>query len=156
MKHEKKIWNLLWNKAEKKKHGKLFSVHWNNSKAFSIINILLANLYYYKKPPKFKTILIWRSSRKMNRNKKLLIINYLWEKPSNFSNSHKKAFHAFSFQLRSKTNSKFFVHVSLCEINCIKFQTRSLVSKSIYFNRDSLCFIYFDVIIRQWLKKSSG
>ena len=38
--------------------------------------------------------------------------------------------------------------VSLCEINCIKIQ------KSVSL-RDSFCFIYFDVIIHQRLKKNS-
>ena len=38
-------------------------------------------------------------------------------------------------------------------MNCIKIQTISVVSKYIYFGRDSLCFIYFGVIIRQQLKK---
>ena len=28
---------MLWNKVEKKKHGKLFSMHWKTLKAFSII-----------------------------------------------------------------------------------------------------------------------
>ena len=46
-----------------------------------------------------------------------------------------------------------FVFVSLREINCIKIQTMSLVSKSVYFSRGYLCYIYFDVIIRQRLKK---
>ena len=74
------------------------------------------------------------------------------EKFSKFSNAQKKVFHAFSFQLCSTANSKFSFNVSLCEINCIQIQTVSLVSKSIYFSRDSLCFIYFDVIIRQRLR----
>ena len=38
----------------------------------------------------------------------------------------------------------------------IKIQAMSLVSKSIYFSRVFLCFICFDVIIRQRLKKSSS
>ena len=58
-----------------------------------------------------------------------------------------------SFQLCSTANSKFSFHVSLCEINCFKIETMCLVSKCIYFNRDSLCSIYFDGIIRQPLKK---
>ena len=40
--------------------------------------------HYNKKRQKFKTILIQRSSRKMNRNKNLLILYYLW-KISTFS-----------------------------------------------------------------------
>ena len=101
----------------------------------------------------FKTILIWRSSRKININKNLVILYYLWKKLSKFFNAQKKVFYALSFQLCSAANSKFSFYVSLCEINCIKIQAMSLVSKSIYFSRDSLCFIYFDVIICQWLKK---
>ena len=85
----------------------------------------------------------------------MLVLYYLWKKFSKFSHLEKKVFYAFSFQLCSTANPKFSF-VSLCEINCIKIQTMSLVSKSIYFSRDSLCFIYFDVIIRQRLKKSSS
>ena len=76
---------------------------------------------------KFKTILIWKSSRKMNKNKNLLISYYLWKKLSEFSNAQKKVFHAFSFQLCSTANSKFSFYVSLCAINCIEIQTISLV-----------------------------
>ena len=37
--------------------------------------------YYYKKEGrKCKTILIWRSCRKMNKNKSLLVLYYLWKK----------------------------------------------------------------------------
>ena len=100
-----------------------------------------------------KTILIWRSSRKININKNLVILYYLWKKLSKFFNAQKKVFYALFFQLCSAANSKFSFYVSLCEINCIKIQAMSLVSKSIYFSRDSLCFIYFDVIICQRLKK---
>ena len=89
----------------------------------------------------------------MNRNKNLLILYYLWKKFSKFSNAQKKVFNAFSFQLCSTANSKFSFNVSLCEINCIKIQTISLVSKTICFSRGSLSFIYFDVIVRQRLKK---
>ena len=64
--------------------------------------------------------------------------------PSFPTNAQRKVFHAFSFQLCSTANSKLSFNVSLCEINCIKLQTISLVSKSIYSGRDSLCFIYFD------------
>ena len=67
-------------------------------------------------------------------NINLLIIYYLWKKLSNCSNAQKTAFHAFSLQLCSTTNSKFSFHVSLCEINSIKIQTVSLASKSIYFS----------------------
>ena len=84
--------------------------------------------YYYNiKRRKFKTILIWRSSKKMNRKKSLLILYYLWKKVSKFSNAQKKVFHAFSFQLCSTANSKFSYLVSLCGIDCIKIQTISLV-----------------------------
>ena len=89
--------------------------------------------------------MIWRSSRKMKINKNLPIFHYLWKKISEFSNEQKKVFNA--------TNSKFSFNVSFCEINCFKIQTISLISKSIYFSRGSLCFNYFDVIIRQRLEK---
>ena len=61
------------------------------------------------------------------------------------SNEQKKSYpcFTFSFQLCSFGNSKFSFIVSLNEINCLKIQTISPVSKSIYFSRDSLCFIYF-------------
>ena len=103
-------------------------------------------------------ILIWRSSTKINRNKNLLILYNSWKKLSKFSIAQKKVLHAsVSFQLCSTANSKFSLYVvSFCEINCIKIQTVSLVSKSIYFSRDyrdSFCFIYFHVNIRQRLKK---
>ena len=39
VKYKKKNQTLLWNKVEKKKQGKLFSVHWRTWKAFSINNI---------------------------------------------------------------------------------------------------------------------
>ena len=58
----------------------------------------------------------------MNRNKNLLILYYLKKKLSNFSNAHKKVFHALSFQLCS---TAFFF--SLCEINDMKIQKMSLV-----------------------------
>ena len=44
-------------------------------------------------------------------------------------------------------------NITLCEINSIKIQTISLVPKFVYFSGDSLCFIYFDIIIHQRLKK---
>ena len=89
----------------------------------------------------------------MNKNKNLLILYYLWKKLSKFSDAQKKVFHAFSFQLCSTANSKFSLRKTLWEINCFKIQTKSLVSKFIYFSRFCLCFIYFEVIIRQRLKK---
>ena len=79
-------------------------------------------------------------------------INY-GKRLSKFSNEQKNIFHAYSFQLCSKANSKFAFNVSLYEINCFKFETLSLVSKSIYFSWDSLCFIDCDVIICQRQKK---
>ena len=109
--------------------------------------------HYNKKHRKFKTILIWTSSRKLNRNKNLLILYYLSFQNSKFSNAQKNVSHAFSYQLCSTASSKFSLYASLCEINCIKIQAMSLVSKSIYFSGDSLCFIYFDVIMHQRLKK---
>ena len=94
---------------------------------------------------------------KINRNKNLLILYNLWKKLSKFSIAQKKILHAFSFQLCSTANSKFSFYVaSLCETNCIKIQAISLVSKSIYFSRDyrdPFGFIYFQVNIRQRLKK---
>ena len=84
---------------------------------------------------------------------KMKTLHYLWNKLSKFSNEQKKVFHAYSFQLCSKANSKFAFNVSLYEINCFKFETLSLVSKSIYFSWNSLSFIYGDFIIRQWPKK---
>ena len=109
---------------------------------------------YNVKCQKFKTILIWRSCRKMNRNKNLLILYYLWKK---LFNAQKKVFHAFSFELYSTANSKFSF-ASLCEINCIKSLNLSLnSSKSVYFSIDLLCFIYFDVlfvIIRKKIQAS--
>ena len=101
----------------------------------------------------FETILIWRSSRKMNRTKSSLILYYLRKKFFKICNAQKNVFHAFCFQLCSSVSSKFSFFVSLCEINCIKIQTTCLVSKCIYFSRDPLLLIYFDVIIRQRLKK---
>ena len=84
--------------------------------------------YYYNiMRRKFKTTLIWRSSRKTNRNKNLLILYYLWKKLSKFSNSLENVFQAFSFQLCFTVNSKFSFYVSLFEINCIKIQAISLV-----------------------------
>ena len=84
--------------------------------------------YHFKKNRrKLKIVLIWRSSRKMNRNKKLLILYYSWQRLSEFSNSYKKSkvFHAFSFQLCSTSNSKFpfyvpFLFIS-AEILCVLF-----------------------------------
>ena len=104
----------------------------------------------------FKTVLIWRSSCRMYRNKNLLILYYLWKKLSKFSNAQKKSLPMlFFFQLRSTANSKFSFCVSLCEINCIKTQIISLVlnPSTFYFIRGSLCFTHFNVIIRQRLKK---
>ena len=49
------------------------------------------------------------------------------ENLSKYSYAPKKVFHAFSLQLCSTANSKFSFYVSLCEINCIKIQTMSLV-----------------------------
>ena len=79
--------------------------------------------HYNKKRPKFKTVFIWRSSRKMNKNKNLLILYYLWKKLSKFSSERKKVFHAFSFQLFSTANSESSFNASICEINPFKIQT---------------------------------
>ena len=59
-----------------------------------------------------------------------------------------------SILLYSTANSEVYFYILLCEINCITIQTMSLVLN--YFSRDSLCFIDFDHIIRQQLKKSSS
>ena len=83
----------------------------------------------------------------------MLILYYLWKKLSKFSIEHKKVFHALSFQLRSTANSKSSFSVSLWKTNYFKIQTISLVSKSIYFSRYSLCFIYFDVSFASYWKK---
>ena len=89
----------------------------------------------------------------MNRNKNLLTLYYSCKKLSKFSSAQINVFHAFSFHFCSTANSKFSFCVSLRETNCIKNQIMSLNSKSIYFGRYSLCFICFDVIIHQQLKK---
>ena len=64
----------------------------------------------------------------MNRNKNLLILNYLWKMLSKFSNVQKN----FSFQLYSTAKSKFSFYVSLCEINCIKIDTIILVLNHLF------------------------
>ena len=47
-----------------------------------------------------------------------------------------------------------FPKFSLFQYGCDKAKlVYESSSKSIYFSRDSLCFIYFDIIIRQRLKK---
>ena len=78
------------------------------------------------------------------------------EKASQVLQCTEKNFPCFFFSTLFHSKFYIFFNVSLCEINCIKIQTMSLASKSIYFSRDSLCFIYFDVIIGQQLKKSSS
>ena len=98
-----------------------------------------------------------RSGRKMNKRKNLLILHYFGKGFPSFSmNRKKKVFQAFSLQLCSTANSKFSFNVSLNKINCFKTQTIFPVPKSIHFSRDSLCFIYFGIIIGQQLKKSSS
>ena len=86
--------------------------------------------------------MIWRSRRKMKRNKDLLILHYLRKKLSKFSNAQKKVFQAFSFQLCSTANSKCSYYVSLSEINCIKILTMSIVW-NLSILAKILCFIYF-------------
>ena len=110
--------------------------------------------HYDKKPRKFKSILIWRSSRMTNGNKNLLILHYLLGKFSKFSNAQKKVFHSFCFQLCSTANAKFSLYFWLCEINSIKIWAMSLISKFTCFRTDSLCLIYFDVIIHRGPKES--
>ena len=78
--------------------------------------------YYNKKIQKFRTILIWRTSRKMNRIRNLLLLYYLWKKHQT-AKRPKKVF-VFSTLFHSKFYILFF---SLTiEINCIKIQTISL------------------------------
>ena len=94
--------------------------------------------------------MIWRSSRKMKRNKKFANIILFMEKAFQVFQCTEKVFHAFCFQLCSMANTKLSLYVSLCEFNCIKIQAIRirLVSKSIYFSKDSFWFI-----IHQHLKK---
>ena len=94
--------------------------------------------------------MIWRSSRKMKRNKKFANIILFMEKAFQVFQCTEKVFHAFCFQLYSMANTKLSLYVSLCEFNCIKIQAIRirLVSKSIYFSKDSFWFI-----IHQHLKK---
>ena len=71
----------------------------------------------------------------MNRNKNLLILHYLGKTLSNFSDRQKNF--SLLFLLNPVPQKIFFV-VLLCEINCIKNRTMSLVSKSICFSRGCL------------------
>ena len=82
----------------------------------------------------------------------MLILHYLWKKFSKFPNAQKNIFHASSFQLCSIGNSEFSFCVSLCEINYIKIQKIRLVL-NLSISAEIFCFIYFDVVIRQLLKK---
>ena len=82
--------------------------------------------YYNVKRRKFKAILIWKSSRKMNRSKNLLILYYLWKKLSKFSIAQKRFSMLFLFNFVPQQILIIF-YVSLCEINCIKIQTINLV-----------------------------
>ena len=65
--------------------------------------------YDYDKKRQKSTILIWRSSRKMNRNKNLLILYYLWKKFSKFSNEQKKVF-LFNFVPQQILNFLLMFH----------------------------------------------
>ena len=96
----------------------------------------------YIKCWEFKTIFIWRSSRKINRNKNLLILYYLLKKLSKFSNAQKKFSMLFLFNL--VWHFLFMFH--FVKLIVLEFRNMSS-SKSIYFSTDSLCFIYFDFII---------
>ena len=73
------------------------------------------------------------------------------EKAPKFSNAQKEVFHAFSFRLCSTASSKFSFMFHFVKLITLKSENKSSF-KSIYFSTDSLCFIYFDVIIRQRLK----
>ena len=103
--------------------------------------------YHYNKKRHFKNILIWRSSRKMKRNKNLLILYYLWKNLSKFSNEQKKVFHA--------ADSKFSFNVSLCKINCFKIQTINLASKSILAEVLCVLFTLTSSFDSDWKKTSS-
>ena len=108
------------------------------------------NIIIIKNAKSLKPIMIWRSSRKMKRNKKFANIILFMEKAFQVFQCTEKVFHAFCFQLCSMANTKLSLYVSLCEFNCIKIQAIRirLVSKSIYFSKDSFWFI-----IHQHLKK---
>ena len=92
---------------------------WNHSQEFLKALTNAQKLHYRR------TIL--EECLPMNRNKNLLILYHLWKKLSKFSNAQKKVFHAFCFQHFTTANSKFSFCVSLCEFNCIKILTVSLV-----------------------------
>ena len=128
------------------------SRHWQVFKSYIAVQLFLKNphedcfcletwsrYHYNKKRQKFKTILIWRSSRKMQRNKYLLIL-YLWKKQQT-----PKAEKRFFFSTFFTEYSKFYLYVSLCEFNCIKIQTMSeSASKSIYFSKNSFIAFAFN------------
>ena len=107
--------------------------------------------HYNKKRRRFKTILIWRSSRKMNRNKNLLIY-YLWKMLSKFCNAQKKSFPWFFFSTCSTASSKFSFYVSLCEINCVTIQTISFISKSILVEILCVLFTLTSSFASDWCK----
>ena len=92
----------------------------------------------------------------MDRNKNLLILYYLWEKLSKFSNAQKKVSHVFSFQPCSTTNSKFSFYFKLGEINCIKIQTMGLVlNRSIIAEILCVLFTLTSSSASDWKKRSS-
>ena len=116
---------------------------------------------YNKKRRKFKTILIWRSSRKMNRNKNLLILYYLWENfevlyPS-FAMHRKKFAMPFLFKfVPQQIINLLFMFNNFVKLIASKSRQMSLVSKSIYSRWESLCFIYFTSSFNSKWKKSSS
>ena len=97
---------------------------------------LIARYHYNKKRQKFKTVFICRSSRK------LLILHYLWKKFFKFSNAQKKfsMLLLFDFVPQQILNFRFIFH--FMKLIASEFDNESS-SKSVYFSRDSLCFIYF-------------
>ena len=108
--------------------------------------------HYNKKSRKFKTILISRSSRKMNRYKNLLILYYLQKSFPSFPMHRKKFPMLFHFNFVPQQILNFLFIFYFVKLIPLKLR-QCLVSKCIYFRRDSLCFIYFDVVICQQLKK---
>ena len=76
-----------------------------------------------------------------NLNRNLLILYYLWKKLSKYCNAQEKVSHPFfNFVPQQLIASKFRKRVQFLNLPTC-------------FSSDSLCFIYFDIIIRQRLKK---
>ena len=76
-----------------------------------------------------------------NLNRNLLILYYLWKKLSKYCNAQEKVSHPFfNFVPQQLIASKFRKRVQFLNLPTC-------------FSSDSLCFIYFDIIIHQRLKK---